>query len=96
MWTGKIILWRFHKLKQQYYYIINILIQESSEKNCLYLWRYDDMEVICVWFFFGMWDRINYNLWLNIILPRGVLVLLKFWVNSQKLGVQAPQNVEFE
>ena len=27
---------------------------------------------------------------------RGVLVLLKFWVNSQKLGVQAPQNVEFE
>ena len=26
----------------------------------------------------------------------GVLVLLKFWVNSQKLGVQAPQNVEFE
>ena len=27
---------------------------------------------------------------------RGVLVLLKIWVNSQKLGVQAPQNVEFE
>ena len=27
---------------------------------------------------------------------RGVLVLLKFQVNSQKLGVQAPQNVEFE
>ena len=27
---------------------------------------------------------------------RGVLVLLKFQVNLQKLGVQAPQNVEFE
>ena len=27
---------------------------------------------------------------------RGVLVLLKFEVNSQKLGVQAPQNFEFE
>ena len=27
---------------------------------------------------------------------RGVLVFLKFWVNSQKLGVLAPQNVEFE
>ena len=27
---------------------------------------------------------------------RGVLVLLKFEVNSQKLGVQAPQNLEFE
>ena len=27
---------------------------------------------------------------------RGVLVLLKFQVNSQKLGVQAPQKFEFE
>ena len=27
---------------------------------------------------------------------RGVLVLLKIWVNSQKLGVQALQNVKFE
>ena len=27
---------------------------------------------------------------------RGVLVLLKLQVNSQKLGVQAPQNLEFE
>ena len=27
---------------------------------------------------------------------RGMLILLKFWVKSQKLGVQAPQNVEFE
>ena len=26
----------------------------------------------------------------------GALVLLKFHVNSQKLGVQAPQNFEFE
>ena len=26
----------------------------------------------------------------------GVLVLLKFQVNSQKLGVQEPQNFEFE
>ena len=28
--------------------------------------------------------------------PWGVLVLLKFQVNSQKLGVQTPQNFEFE
>ena len=27
---------------------------------------------------------------------RGVLVLLKLQVKSQKLGVQAPQNLEFE
>ena len=27
---------------------------------------------------------------------RGVLVLLKFQVNSQKLGIQAPHNFEFE
>ena len=29
-------------------------------------------------------------------LTRGVLVLLKLQVNSQKLGVQAPENCEFE
>ena len=28
--------------------------------------------------------------------PWGVLVLLKLQVNSQNLGVQAPQNFEFE
>ena len=30
------------------------------------------------------------------ICPRGVLVLPKLQVNSQKLGVQSPQNLEFE
>ena len=29
-------------------------------------------------------------------LPWGVLVLLKFEVNSQNLGLQAPQNFQFE
>ena len=29
-------------------------------------------------------------------LARDVLILLKFQVNSQKLGVQVPQNIEFE
>ena len=42
-----------------------------------------------VWYFRIVSDVIFDNAW-------GVLVLLKFWVNSQKLGVQAPQNVEFE
>ena len=32
MWTGKIIFLCFHELKQQYYYIINIVIQELREE----------------------------------------------------------------
>ena len=33
---------------------------------------------------------------LPVLFPRGVLVSLKFQVNSQKFGVQVPQNFEFE
>ena len=36
------------------------------------------------------------QVWINVSQCRGVLILLKIWVNSQKLGVQAPQNVGFE
>ena len=45
---------------------------------------------------------VPYLLWFSIAASGstggtwGVLVLLKFQVNSQKLGVQAPQNLEFE
>ena len=49
-------------------------------------------------FFCNNWKKTNFTVILfgcSTIIPGCVLVLLKFQVNSQKLRVQAPQNLEF-